>query len=88
MKRFLAPILLLNLLFPALAYGVTMDDLVVREGIHCKKFSNVHFTGKTTGKTQGIYKDGKRDGPWVNYNKDGTVSKKYTGTYKNGVKVK
>ena len=53
MKHILAPIPLLTLLFPALAYGVTMKDLVEREGIHYEKFSDVHFTGKTTGKTQG-----------------------------------
>jgi antitoxin component YwqK of YwqJK toxin-antitoxin module len=169
MKRILAPILLLTFLFPSLAYGVTMDDLVLRdpkEGssiddwIYYKKFSDVPFSGKVTGKEQGSFKDGKRvgpwvdyynngqlmwkgnftdskmdgawfryhnngrletkgtykdgkrvglwvtyhqngrlsgkgtyknrkkEGPWVNYNEDGTVWEKYTGTYKNGVKVK
>ena len=33
-------------------------------------------------------KDGKPDGPWVNYNKDGTVYESLTETYKDGVKVK
>ena len=136
MKRILAPILLLTLLFPSLAYGETMGDLVKRDGIHYKKFSTVPFTGKTTGKTQGTfrngkrvgpwvfyhdngqlefkgtykdgkengpwvfyhdngelwfkgtYKDGKKDGPWVSYNEDGTVWERYTGTFKDGVKVK
>ncbi len=37
---------------------------------------------------KGTYEDGKEDGPWVGYNKDGTVSEYFTGTYKNGVKVK
>jgi len=36
----------------------------------------------------GTWNDGKKDGPWVGYNKDGTVNKKYTGTYKDGVKIK
>ena len=40
MKRLLAPILLLTLLFPAFAIGETMDDLVERGGIHYKKFSD------------------------------------------------
>ena len=136
MKRFLAPILLLTLLFPALAFGELMSDLVKRDGIHYKKYTDVPFTGKVTGKTQGsfkdgkkvgpwvgyhdngkleskgtfkdgkevgpwieyhengqllckgIYKDGKMDGPWVGYNKDGTVGEIFTGTFKNGVKVK
>ena len=99
------------LLFPALAIGETMNDLVVREGIHYKKFTDVPFTGKVVGKTQGSFKDGKKDGPWVSYWENGQLSdqgtykdgklhgpwvsywengnvwEKYTGTYKDGVKV-
>ena len=88
MNRLLAPILLLTLLFPALAFGETMDDLVERDGIHYKKFTTVPFTGKVTGDEQGSFKDGKKVGPWVGYNKDGTVGEIFTGTFKNGVKVK
>jgi len=62
MKRFLAPILLLVLLFPTLALGgeVPLDDLVLREidGLYFKKFTEVPFTGKVTGKEQGSVKDG------------------------------
>ena len=36
---------------------------------------------------KGTYKDGERDGPWVEYHEDGTVNEEYTGTYKDGVKV-
>ena len=88
------------------------DDLVERKGLFYKKFSDVPFTGKVTGKGQGelkdgkmhgpwvsyyhngqlwwkgTWKDGKKVGPWVGYNKDGTVWKNFTGTFKNGVKVK
>ena len=136
MNRLLAPILLLTLLFPALAFGETIDDLVITNGLYYKKYTDVPFTGNTTGKSQGSFrngkkhgpwvsyhdngqvfsqgtykndkedgpwvvyykngqllskgtlKDGKMDGPWVGYNDDGTVWEKYTGTYKNGVKVK
>jgi hypothetical protein len=28
------------------------------------------------------------EGPWVSYNKDGTVNEKWTGTFKDGEKVK
>ena len=113
-----------------------MRDLVERDGLHYKKFTDVPFSGKTTGKIQGTfrhgkthgpwvfyhkngqlsskgtykdgkeeglwvgyyddgqllskgtYKDGEKDGPWVSYNTDGTVDKEYTGTFKDGVKVK
>ena len=51
MKRSLAPIFLLTLLFPSLAYGMTMDDLVKRDGIYYKKFSDVTSKGGNTGVT-------------------------------------
>ena len=80
MKRILAPILLLTLLFPAIAFGETMDDLVVREGIHYKKFSDVRFTGKVTGKSQGTLKNGKWHGPFKSYWDNGQLKAK--GNYK------
>ena len=82
MKRILAPILLLTFLFPALAYGETMDDLVYRDGIHYKKFSDVPFTGKVTGIWQGTFKDGIKHGPWVRYYDNGQLWSK--GTYRDG----
>jgi antitoxin component YwqK of YwqJK toxin-antitoxin module len=84
MKRILAPILLLTLLFPALAFGETMDDLVEREGIFYKKYTDIPFTGKITGDEQGVLEDGKRHGPWVRYNGDGQLLSK--GTLKDGKK--
>ena len=92
MKHILASLVLMVLLLPALALGETMDDLVERDGIHYKKFTEVPFTGKITGKVtgveQGSFKDGKKDGPWVGFKQDGTVWLESTGTYKDGVKVK
>jgi antitoxin component YwqK of YwqJK toxin-antitoxin module len=87
MKRLLAPILLLTLLFPALAFGETMDDLVETDGFYYKKSTEVPFTGKTTGKIQGSFKNGKKDGPWVGFHQNGNVNEKLTGTFKNGVRV-
>jgi antitoxin component YwqK of YwqJK toxin-antitoxin module len=88
MKRILAPILLLTLLFPSLAFGETMDDLVFRDGIHYKKFSEVPFTGKITPNpkgmvtpwsySQGSFKNGKREGPWVVYYENGQIWREYT----------
>ena len=82
MKRILAPILLLTFLFPALAFGETMDDLVERDGIHYKQFSDVPFMGKVTGKVQGAFKGGLKDGPWVRYWDNGKLWN--TGNYKAG----
>ena len=42
---------------------IIFDDLVEREGLLHKKFTDVPFTGKTTGQTQETYKDGVIDGP-------------------------
>jgi len=90
MRHILSPILLVVFLFPSLALGETVkwDDLVYRDGLHYKKFTEVPFTGKVTGKKQGKIRNGKRDGPWVSYNEDGTIDPKYTGTFKDGEKVK
>jgi hypothetical protein len=82
MKRILAPIILLTLLFPALAFGETIDDLVITNGLYYKKYTDVPFTGKTMGKIQRSFKDGKEHGPWVSYHDNGQVFSQ--GTYKNG----
>ena len=64
MRHALASLVLALFLFPSIAMGgeVTMDDLVKREGLHYKKFTDVPFTGKTTGHTQGALKNGKKVG--------------------------
>ena len=82
MKRILAPILLLVFLFPTFAFGETYSDLVIRDGLYYKKFSTVPFTGKTTGKIQGSFKNGKKHGPWVAYHSNGRLGAK--GNWKNG----
>ena len=33
------------------------------------------------------WKDGEKDGFWESFNKDGTINKERTGTYKDGKKV-
>ena len=61
---------------------VTIDDLVEREGIYYKKFTDVPFSGKVTGIEQGTFKNGKKEGPWVDYWSSGRLREK--GDYKNG----
>jgi antitoxin component YwqK of YwqJK toxin-antitoxin module len=82
MKRILAPILLLTLLFPALAFGETIDDLVITNGLYYKKYTVVPFTGNITGKSHGSFRNGKKHGPWVVYYKNGQLLSK--GTLKDG----
>ena len=71
------------LLFPALALGETVkfEDLVYREGLYYKKFSDVPFTGKVTGNTQGVFRNGKKHGPWVSYHENGQLESKVTFLY-------
>jgi antitoxin component YwqK of YwqJK toxin-antitoxin module len=84
MKRILAPIVLLTFLFPSLAYGVTMDDLVYQQGFYYKKFTDILFTGKTTGRVQVTLENGVMDGPYVGYWNNGQLFNK--GTYKDDKK--
>ena len=82
---------LMVLLFPTLALGETMKDLVERDGLFYKEFTDVPFTGNITGKTRGTIRNGKKNGPWV-YNwkngqfywNKGQLWKK--GTYRDGKK--
>ena len=85
MRRFLAPILLLTLLFPTLAMGgeVKWSDLVLTDGLRYKKFSDVPFTGKVTEKLLRVsFRNGKRHGPWGEFHDNGRLKAK--GTYKAG----
>ena len=61
---------------------LTMDDLVKRDGLYYRKFTDVPFTGKTTGQVQISYKDGKIHGPYVVYYDNGQLSSK--APYKDG----
>jgi antitoxin component YwqK of YwqJK toxin-antitoxin module len=36
---------------------------------------------------KGNYKNGKEEGAWVSYNKGGTVWERFSGTFKDGVKI-
>ena len=68
----------------AVGQTVAYENLVKRDGLYYKKFSDVPFTGKVTGQRNGSFKDGKKVGPWVYYYSNGQLMAK--GTYKNGKK--
>jgi antitoxin component YwqK of YwqJK toxin-antitoxin module len=78
--------LLTCLLFlsPNVVLSEDWKDLVERNGIFYKKFSDVPFSGKITGRQQGTYKNGKKEGAWVFYYGNGQVLAK--GNFKNGNK--
>ena len=78
--------ILLTILFLSLlsspSWSETFDDLVQRDGVYYKKFSEVPFTGKVTGLYKGLIKNGKKEGAWISYYSNGQLESK--GNYKNG----
>ena len=51
------------------------------KGLYYKKFTDVPFTGKVTGGSQGSFKNGKKHGPYVSYYSNGQLM--FKGTYRN-----
>ena len=78
--------ILLTILFLSLlsspSWSQTFDDLVERDGVYYKKFSDVPFSGKVTGLGNGSIKNGKKEGEWVHYYSNGQLD--FKGNYKNG----
>ena len=76
MKTLFLVIIFLTL--PALvsAETVSFDDLVKRNYLFYKKFSDSPFTGKVNGRIQGIIKRGKRQGLWLEYHENGQLKAK------------
>ena len=75
MRHIVTSVFLIVPPFPALVLGgeVKFDDLVETKGLYYKKFTDVPFTGKTTGKIQGSFRNGKKHGPFVGYFDNGRV---------------
>ena len=79
---FIIPLVLMSLVsFPS--WGLSMDDLVQREGLYYQKFTDVPFTGEVDeGREQGVFKNGVKNGSQFGYNENGQLE--YKGHYKNG----
>ena len=52
---------------------LTMDELVERNNLYYKKFTNVLFIGEISGKKNRSFKKGKKDGKWLSYNENGQL---------------
>ncbi len=59
-------------------------DLIFLDGLFYKKYTELPFTGKTTGQFQGTYKNGILNGPYTEFYESGKL--KLKGIYKNGKK--
>ena len=68
--------------FPS--WSETIDDLVLREGLWYKKFTDVPFSGEIKGRISGSFINGKFDGLFVHYWENGQLQTK--GVYKDGKK--
>ena len=86
MKTLLTLLTCLFILSPNVVLGETVKikDLVKRGGLYYEKFTDVPFSGKTTGKIQGTFNNGRKDGAWAAYHDNGHLRSK--GSYKNGKK--
>ena len=69
---------------PSLCETVSWEDLVERNELYYKKFTDVPFTGEVSGRYKGKFENGKKDGLWVNYHENGQLRSK--GNWKNGKK--
>ena len=77
-------LIILSLLLTSVSWSESIEylDLVKRNDLFYKKFSDVPFTGKiTSGFLQGELIDGKREGEWISYNDNGTL--RWKMNYKN-----
>ena len=66
----------------SVGWSLEYKDLVKRDGLFYKKFSDVPFTGKTTGQEQGSIENAKKDGSWIAYWENGQLL--YKCDFKNG----
>ena len=82
-RTFLAILFVSLLSSPSWSEGISADDLVERDGLFYKKFTDVPFTGEVDeGLKQGSFKNGRREGHWVWYHANGQLMSK--GEYKSG----
>ena len=63
-KQLFLTLFLLIFCTPSWSETLTMDDLVERNNLYYKKFTNTPFTGKISGIESGSIKKGKKYGEW------------------------
>ena len=68
---------------PSWCEPLPFDELVIREHLFYKKFTNSPFTGEVSGEWFGKLEKGKRNGEWLAFEKNGQLL--YQFNYKNGL---
>ena len=61
---------------------IDYGELIERDGLFYKKFTDIPYTGKVSGERQGSMRNGKEEGEWKFYYGDNALKAK--GTYKQG----
>ena len=69
---------------PSWSESVPSYEMIQRDGLWYKKFTNTPFTGTVTGVTQGKILNGKLEGEIIAYHDSGSLS--YIGNFKNGIR--
>ena len=82
MKQTLLTICLILFALPSWGESISVQDLLIRDGLFYKKFSDVPFSGEVSGEEQGKLKNGLREGFWTIYWDSGQLHSK--GNYHNG----
>ena len=68
-------LIIFSLLLTSVSWSKDVDynDLVKRDGLFYEKFTNQPFTGTTTGRHHGKFKDGKLEGEGLTYHDNGQL---------------
>ena len=83
MIRILATSLFVLCLAAPGTFATSFGELVERDGLYYKKFTDEPFTGSIDeGTLWGVLKNGKREGPWVMDYENGQLS--WKGVFKGG----
>ena len=81
-KNLFLTLVLLIFCTPSWSESVPSYEMIQRDGLWYKKFTNTPFTGTITGVTQGKILNGKLEGEIIAYHDSGSLS--YIGNFKNG----
>ena len=77
------PVLLALVSFPI--FGMDFNDLAYREGLYYDKSTDSPFTGKVRGLSEGLIREGKQEGPWIEFHRKRKLYLK--GNYENGKRI-
>ena len=69
---------------PSWCEPLPFDELVIREHLFYKKFTNSPFTGEVSGEWFGKLEKGKRNGEWLAFEKNGEEDGPFRLYYENG----